>query len=161
MQPTYVFRCATCGAPLEGTAGTFVIRCVYCDCENRLVAAEAEHMQAHHARFAQASEEAHEMARDLDARGAELMAAFQRESARALEQRDPDAAYAALRHFEGYLRLQYAPTLHLYKSAGDPRSLGALTEIDQVIDRAVAEAAKGLGVPYRTTAERLGQPRLG
>ncbi len=155
-----VYRCATCGGPLEGTDGQVVVRCAYCQCENRLIEVEQARMLARSARLVTAAAHATLLATELEARGAELLAAFERESVRARAHGDQQAAQAALRHLEGWLRLQYAPTLHVYRSMepDDPVVASALAQIDQAIDKAVAAAATSLGVPYRTTRERLGAP---
>ncbi len=155
-----VCRCATCGGPLEGTTGQVIVRCAYCQCENRLIEVEHERAMARSARLVTAAAHATLLATELEVRGAELLAAFERESARAHAHGDPQAAHAALRHLEGWMRLQYAPTLHVFHSMepGDPMVAIALAQIDQAIDNGVAAAAASLGVTYRTTRERLGEP---
>ena len=155
-----VHRCATCGGPLEGTEGRVLVRCMYCQCENRLVEVAHARALATSARLVAAAASADLLADELAARGEELRAAFVRESERAHVHGDREAAHAALRHLEGFLRLQLAPTIHVYRSMepDDPAVGAALSQIDHKIDEAVAAAAASLGVHYRTTRERLGDP---
>jgi predicted nucleic acid-binding Zn-ribbon protein len=155
-----VYRCATCGGPLEETDQKVLVRCLYCQCENRLIEVEHERALARSSRLLAAAAQAQLMGAELEARGAELLAAFERESAQARINGDPRAAHAALQHLEGFLRLQYAPTLHMYRSMDpdDPVVVAALAQIDRVIDEAMGTAAASLGIPYRTTRERLGEP---
>ncbi len=56
------------------------------------------------------------------------------------------------------MRLQYAPTLHVYRNwdPDDPQVVAALKQIDDAIDQAVGSVAESLGVEYRSTRERLG-----
>jgi LSD1 subclass zinc finger protein len=154
-----VHRCGTCGAPLSGIAGAVHVRCEYCESENRLVSVEAENATMRVARIQAAADGAQVLATELAARGERLFADFERASEQAAHG-DRAAAAAALRHFEGYLRLQYAPTLHIYQSMepDDPIVVKALAEIDRAIDAGVGAAATALEVPYRTVRERLGDP---
>ena len=124
------------------------MRCVYCQCENRLVEVAHAQAMARSARLVAAAASAHLLADELAARGEELLAAFHRERERAHVHGDREAAHAALRHLEGFLRLQLAPTLHVYRSMepDDPAVVAALTQIDHKIDEAVAAAAASLGV---------------
>lgn len=147
-----------CAGPLEGTAGQVIVACAYCGSENRLVAREHEQALAASARLTAAAREARQLAGDLEARAEEQRAAYVHASERAMQGHDPQAAAAALRHLEGWLRLQYAPTLHLYEAMppDDLTVVAALAQIDAVIDQALTTAAQQLGTPYRTTRERLG-----
>jgi predicted nucleic acid-binding Zn-ribbon protein len=155
-----VYRCATCGGPLEDTDQKVLVRCLYCQCENRLIEVEHERALARSTRVLTAAAQAQLMGDELEARGAELLAAFKRESEQAHLNGDPRAAHTAVQHLEGFLRLQYAPTLHIYRSMDpdDPVVVAALAQIDRLIDEATGKAAAGLGIHYRTTRERLGQP---
>lgn len=156
MSETHVYRCATCGAPIprEGTATR--VKCPYCDAENRLVAAEVEEAQAKHARFAQAVKEANDMTAANEKRGETLMRKFEEAQERAMIHGDRVAAEAAVRHMEGYMRLQYAPTIHVYSSMpDDPKVQEALEQIDEVIDQSVSSIAQTLGVEYTKTKDRM------
>lgn len=106
-------------------------------------------------RMVRAAAAGQRLASELEARGEQLLAAFQRESERVHD--DPDAAHAALRHLEGFLRLQYAPTLLVYQSLelDDPMVTSSIAQIDEAIDSAMMAGAAGLGITYRTTRERL------
>jgi hypothetical protein len=147
-------RCARCAGPLEGTRGQVVVTCAYCGTENRLVSLA-------HERLTTAATESRRLAADLDARAEELRVAYERDYERAVLNGDRTTGASALRHLEGWLRLQYEPTLHLYRSMppDDPTVSEALAQIDEVIDRALTAAAEPLGIPYRTVRERLEDPR--
>lgn len=155
-----VARCGTCGAPLVGTAGQVHVRCEYCQSENRLVSVEIENARSRAARVSVAAEAAQASIEELSARGERLLAEFERASERAHLHGDRRAAEAALRYFEGYVRLQYAPTLQVYAAMepDDPVVVSAHAQIDRTIDDAVRATAEGLGVPYRTVRERLEPP---
>lgn len=161
MSRVRVERCAVCAGPLEGTAGAVVVRCAYCRAENRLVAVEQEQAQARVDRLTAAADEARRLATEVAARAEELRASFDRAMERAMLGDDAEAGAAALRHLEGWMRLEYAPTLHMYRAMppDDPAVVAALAQIDDAIDRALATTAQQLGVPYRSVRERLSAPR--
>jgi hypothetical protein len=130
---------------------------MYCEAENRLVSEEVANAQQEQVRFAQVVEEAEQMQSDVEPRAARLMAEFEAAQQSALVGGDTDAAQQAVRHFEGYMRLQYAPTIHMYKTwdPTDPQVEQALRQIDETIDQAVGSVAESLGVEYRPTRDRL------
>jgi len=158
MDPTSTFRCASCGAPLQRPGSQTVVVCIYCSSENRLVAAEVEAAQAKHARFAQAVKEADAMTTDTQARADALMAELTPLQERAVLESDRAAGARATQLFEGYMRLQYAPTIHMYRASDpdDPQIVAALKQIDDAVDQAVGAFASSVGVEYETAAERLG-----
>lgn len=157
MDPTQTFRCASCGAPLTRSNQAAVVDCIYCGSQNRLVTAEVEEAQAKHARFAQAADEARGMDADVSARSEALMAELTPLQEKALVEGDREAGQRATELFEGYMRLQYAPTLHMYKAMepDDPTVVAALGQIDAAVDQSVAAFAQSVGADYKSTAERL------
>jgi hypothetical protein len=155
MSSARVFRCGTCGAPLEGIADARVVRCTYCHGENRIDPAPAAPPPAAggYAPFGRAPAPVD----DHEARSEALLAEFEREQERALMEGDAEAARRAVEHFEGYLRLQYAPTIQLYTqmAPNDPQVLAALQQIDATVDQSVRSIAESLGVEYRTAEQRV------
>ena len=141
-----IVRCATCGAPLDGVTEATMVVCPYCGCENH-VAETAAHVNAKVRRFEVARVEADQMGRDNEARGQVLMAEHQALVARYIEG-DESVGPVVLRTLEGYLRLQYAPTLHMYGAFGmdDPRIADALAQIDATVKAAVEQTAQRLGI---------------
>jgi uncharacterized Zn finger protein (UPF0148 family) len=139
---TTAIRCANCGAPLEDTAGATVLRCPYCLTENRL-----ERCGPSVERVQLAAAEADALAKENEAKGEELRERFMSLAERAREG-DEEAAEGALAAMEGYLRLQYAPTIHIYQSwdPNDPRVVQAMEQIDQAIAQALASLAASLGI---------------
>lgn len=145
---TTAIRCATCGAPLRDTEERTAVSCGYCGFENRLISVEAERLQQKHERFAEAAREAQEMGEEVERRANELMKRFEKAQERALMSGDGQAAHEAIQCFEGYMRLQYAPTIHMYRSydPDDPQVAAALKEIDDAVAQAVRGIAESLGV---------------
>ncbi len=141
-----IVRCSSCAAPLGRVAHAEIVVCRYCKAENHVsITAEAAIARAH--RFQVAADEARAMAQGVEARSVALMAEYQALSERVLRG-EKALAPRALELLEGYTRLQYAPTLHMYAAwgSGDPRTQSALHEIDTVIAKVVAAGAKSLGV---------------
>jgi uncharacterized Zn finger protein (UPF0148 family) len=143
---TEIVRCATCGAPLGGVTEATMVVCPYCGCENH-VTQTAAHMQARARRFEVAAKEADQMGRDNEARAQALMAEHQALLVRYMEG-DKSVGQSVLRTLEGYLRLQYAPTLHIYGAYGmdDPKIADALAQIDATVKSAVEQTAQRLGI---------------
>lgn len=141
-----IVRCSSCAAPLGQVAHADIVVCRYCTAENH-VSITAEAATARAQRFQVAAGEAKTMAQDLEARGVALMAEYQQLFERVLLG-ETALAPRALELLEGYTRLQYAPTLHMYAAwgPGDPRIESALEEIDAVIANVVSAGAKSLGV---------------
>ncbi len=136
----HVLRCRFCGAPLDPPPErVYRVDCPYCAVENRLLGAEVE-----------AAAQRAESVRIAVAEGAELerLAAARRDGLQeqltaALARGD---ATAAVRHFEGFVRMAYASTVHLYQR-GMPPEIGepALRQIDDLIRQAVATFAREQG----------------
>lgn len=139
-----VVRCASCAAPLRDVGHANVVICRYCRAENH-VAHTAEAMTARAQRFQAAADEANAMVADVQARGEALMAEYE-ELATRVHAGERELAPRALEAFEGYIRLQYVPTLHMYGAWGtdDPRIAAALEEIDATVKSAVAAMAASL-----------------
>jgi phage FluMu protein Com len=137
---TSVLRCSFCGAPLpHPTAQVFRVQCPYCTVENRLLSAEAAQ---HRIEALQAAAKERE--------GIEQRAERQRQ---ALEVKMQEALIAgdgeaAVRHFEGMIRMSYAATIHLYRNGMPPEHAEpALRQIDEVIGQAVRSFAQELRLP--------------
>lgn len=137
-----IVRCVSCAAPLGDVGQLAVVVCRYCRAENH-VAATPEAMAATARRVQVAADEAREMAAASEARGQALMAEYEALSTRVL-QGERNLATAALQCLEGYLRLQYAPTLHLYAAMDpdDPAVIAALEQIDATVAEVVASMAE-------------------
>ncbi|ACY18702.1 hypothetical protein Hoch_6228 [Haliangium ochraceum DSM 14365] len=144
-----ICRCANCGAPLESDAGDGVrVSCRYCGAENVLsralfgddAAVKAKRMQL-------AAGEASVIAKQNEARAQALMEEFQQLSIAAY-QGDRDAAERAVVAMEGYLRLQYAPTIHVYNSydPSDPTVVAAMKQIDEAVAEALRATRESLGL---------------
>lgn len=125
------------------------VTCRYCGAENILsqvvsgddVAAKVRRMQL-------AASEATALAKQNEARGEALMAEFQ-ELSTAAYQGDRAAAERAVVAMEGYLRLQYAPTVHIYNSydPNDPTVIAAMKQIDDAVAQALQATRESLGLP--------------
>ena len=139
-----VVRCASCAAPLGDVGHADVVVCRYCKAENH-VAHTAEAMTTRVQRFQVATDEAKAMAADAERRGAALMTEYESLVSR-VHAGDRSLIPRALEVFEGYIRLQYAPTLHMYGAWGtdDPRIAAALQEIDATVESAVSAMAESL-----------------
>ncbi len=147
MLESSVVRCASCAAPLGKVSHADVVVCPYCRAENH-VAQTAEAMTARVQRFQVAADEANAMITDVQARGEALMAEYEALLVR-VHAGERELAPRALELFEGYIRLQYVPTLHMYGAWGtdDPRIAAALKEIDATVESAVAAMAESLRQP--------------
>lgn len=155
-----VFRCGTCGAPLNEVAGKSVVSCLYCENENHLEpAAKAQSQEPkQHARFAQAGgDPSAANAKDHEAQSEALMRKFEKAQERAMTTGDREAARRAVRHFEGYMRLQYAPTIEFChnQDPDNPQVVQTLQQIDETIDQACRGIAASLGMEYVPAEERL------
>lgn len=141
-----VVRCATCGAPLAGVTQATAVVCPYCRAENH-VAETAAHAQARVRRFEVAAHEADQIGRDTQAQAEALLAEHQALMKRFVNG-DSSAGPDVLRTLEGYMRLQFAPTLHIYGAWGmdDPKIAEALAQIDTAVRTAVEDTAKRLGI---------------
>lgn len=148
---SHTYRCANCGAPLRSADGDGVkVACRYCHAENVLsrsigsgadAATKVKRMQL-------AASEAQMLAKQNEARSEELMAEFERLSGLA-HQGDRAAAEQAVVAMEGYLRLQYAPTVHMYQSydPSDPAVIEAMGQIDAAVAQALTAIRESLGLP--------------
>lgn len=142
-----VVRCASCAAPLDSVAELAVVVCRYCRAENH-VAQTPEAAAAHCARVRLAAEEARDLAAAQQARSDALQAEYEALIMR-VHAGEEALATQALERFEGFLRLQYAPTLHLYAAMDpdDPRVLAAMQQIDDAVRSAVQAMAEALENP--------------
>ena len=145
LQSTIV-RCASCAAALGDVAHADVVVCRHCRAENH-VSLSAEAATARAQRFQVAAAEAKSMAADIGARSDALMEEYQSLLQRVL-MGERELAPRALEVFEGFMRLQYAPTLHFYGAwdSDDPVIVDALREVDATVAKAVAAAAESLGL---------------
>lgn len=141
-----IVRCSSCAAPLGEVGHADIVECRYCQAENH-VSMTAEAATARAKRFQVAADEANAMAQDVKRRSVALMAEYERLTERVVLG-ETTLAPRALEVLEGYTRLQYVPTLHMYEAWGsdDPRTQNALKEIDATIAAVVSAAAESLGV---------------
>ncbi|MEM6294684.1 MAG: hypothetical protein AAGA54_25640 [Myxococcota bacterium] len=139
-----IVRCASCAAPLDNVGHADVVTCRYCKAQNH-VAHTPEATTARLQRFQVAADEAQAMAADVETRGAALMQEFESLLAR-VHAGEPELAPRALELYEGFIRLQYLPTLHMYGAWGsdDPRVAKALHDIDAAVAASVASMAESL-----------------
>lgn len=148
-----IHRCANCGAPLEGAADVRMAACLYCRVENHIGTVPSSRSvpaarssdgpgapTGNVERFQLAAREAEDIAKSNEARGEALMADFKALSTQAHMEGDRAAAEQAVIAMEGYMRLQYAPTVHLYNSwdPNDPQVVAAMEQIDAAIESAIA-----------------------
>jgi len=148
---SHTFRCANCGAPLQSEDGDGVhVHCRYCRAENVLSRSigSGDDLATKSQRLQLAATEAQTIAQQNEARAAELMADFEA-LALAAHQGDREAAEKAALAMEGYLRLQYAPTVHMYQSydPNDPAVVQAMQQIDHAVSQALAATRESLGLP--------------
>ncbi|HJL39833.1 MAG TPA: hypothetical protein RMG48_00890 [Myxococcales bacterium LLY-WYZ-16_1] len=143
-------RCANCGAPLKGVARSSVVICPYCETENH-VAETPEGIRGLVARMKQASHEADAIAAANEEKAEELMQRFLAELGN-FEQGDSRAADRALCAYEGYLRLQFAPTLHMYAAMGHdhPAAAEGMRSIDEAVATALRSVVENHGLPTPT-----------
>ena len=137
-----VFRCSNCGAPLEAVEAG-VATCEFCAAENHIGLTGTEGGAAV---FARAAREADRMVADNQARLEALQEEFEQRMGQAIETGSEEVGRQALHAFESYLRLTYAPTVHMYRSmsAADPAVTEGLEQIDRAIDEALARFAAAL-----------------
>lgn len=150
---SHTFRCANCGAPLQSGDGDGVhVRCRYCRAENVLSRSigAGDDPATKGRRLQLAAVEAQALAKRNEERSAALMAEFEALSL-AAHQGDREAAEEAVVLMEGYLRLQYAPTVHMYTSYDptDPAVVQAMQQIDTAVHQALAAVRESFGLPPR------------
>jgi len=138
---TSVVRCSFCGAPLpQPSAGVFRVHCPYCTIENRLLTAEAEAAHQLSETLKSAAEEGAGIVQQAELQRQKLQAMLEG----ALQAGEKEAA---VRYFEGMLRMSYAATVHLYRSGLPPEHAEpALKQIDEVIGQAVRTFAEQVGL---------------
>lgn len=148
-----VFRCSNCAAPLAGAQGGVAV-CEYCDAENHLGMSGAASGAT---LFAEATRDADKMAKENEAKLEELQERFETLYQQAIENGSADTAQRAINAFEGYLRLTYAPTIHMYRSMSpaDPSVQEGLQQIDDALDQALASFAEALPCDYVPVGQRL------
>jgi hypothetical protein len=124
-----VLRCASCGGPLPDEPGPR-ITCRFCRSVRAVHRDAAGRVDA----ITVAATEARAMARDVEARTAELQAEFN-ELIEGAVLGDSAAQARVLELQEGILRLTYAPTLHLLAAMdpADPEVVQAHADIDGVV----------------------------
>ncbi|MBN1434187.1 hypothetical protein JW921_05460 [Candidatus Fermentibacterales bacterium] len=126
-------RCPMCGAPLRGTEGSYVVTCIYCDSECRLASKQAEDQAREAAAMYGRAREAEE----IEAEVRPLIEELDGKMSCALESGDDEAA---VRYFEGMMRLETRSAQHLMGDSFD--------YLDQVVVPAVRDFARSLGVDY-------------
>lgn len=147
---SHTFRCANCGAPLRSDGGDGVrVDCRYCHAENvlsRSIGSGAD-PAIKSRRLQLAASEAQTIAKQNEARAAALMAEFEQLSV-AAHGGDRQAAEKAVVAMEGFLRLQYAPTVHMYTSydPNDPTVVQAMAQIDDAVAQALKAIRESLGL---------------
>jgi hypothetical protein len=99
----------------------------------------------------QASHEADAIAAANEEKAEELMQRFLAELGN-FEQGDSRAADRALCAYEGYLRLQFAPTLHMYAAMGHdhPAAAEGMRSIDEAVATALRSVVENHGLPTPT-----------
>ena len=140
-QRSRVERCALCGAPLPDVAA-YVMTCVYCQQENRLVSKEAEEAQLQAEAVTRAAGEAQAMARKLGERRQELEAAFTAAMIDLVTDRSESNGAVALHAYEAMLRIVQAPSVHIAQAMGPKNGAVVLQQLDEAIE----EALKGFAV---------------
>jgi uncharacterized Zn finger protein (UPF0148 family) len=133
MSQVQSIRCPTCGAPLRGTEGKYVVQCIYCDSECRLASQHAEEQARQADEMFRRAREAEEIEKEVRPKIEELNGKM----SSAMEAGDNEAA---VRYFEGIMRLETRGAQHLLADGYD--------YLDQVVIPAVRDFATSLGVEY-------------
>ena len=133
MSDVQSIRCPTCGAPLTGTEGKYVVRCIYCDSECRLASKQAEEQARQAEEMFQRAREAEEIEAEVRPKIEELNGKMDA----AIERGDNEAA---VRYFEGIMRLETRSAQHMMADSFD--------YLDEVVIPAVKDFASSMGVDY-------------